>query len=127
MNISGIDHLVLTVQDIDVTLDFYSRALGMRSVTFGDGRKALHFGQQKINLHLLGNELEPRAGAPQPGSADVCFVVKGTVQELLEDLRSQGISPFLGPVQRTGARGPITSVYLRDPDGNLIELAVYGE
>lgn len=125
MEIAGIDHLVLTVRDLEATLDFYSRALGLRVVTFGNGRKALHFGRQKINLHEQGKELEPKALHPMPGSADLCFVVEIPLGEVLEHLRTQGIEVFLGPVERTGAEGPIQSLYLRDPDGNLIELASY--
>jgi catechol 2,3-dioxygenase-like lactoylglutathione lyase family enzyme len=127
MRIARIDHLVLTVRDIPATVDFYSRVLGMTPVSFGDGRLALHFGRQKINLHERGKELEPRAEHPLPGSADLCFVVEGPMQELLEHLVSRGAAPFLGPVPRAGAEGPIDSVYLRDPDDNLIELAVYRE
>ena len=122
IEITGLDHLVLTVQDFGRTIAFYSDTLGMRAVTFGEGRVALHFGGQKINLHRAGHEFEPRAQAPLPGSADLCFLVAGTVQKSLDALRLAGIAIEAGPVARTGASGPITSIYLRDPDGNLIEL-----
>jgi len=123
MNISHLDHLVLTVDDLEATTDFYTRVLGMRAVTFGEGRKALAFGQQKINLHQAGREFEPRAGRPTPGSADLCFIVATPLDEVVAHLERQGIARVEGPVQRTGAAGPIRSVYVRDPDQNLIELS----
>lgn len=127
MQISHLDHLVLTVADIDVTTDFYCRVLGMQAVTFGEGRKALAFGRQKINLHLAGREFEPKAERPQPGSADLCFIVSTPLDEVIEHLAQQGVAVIEGPVRRTGATGPIRSVYLRDPDLNLIELSNYLE
>ncbi|TLX59485.1 VOC family protein [Stutzerimonas nosocomialis] len=123
MNISHLDHLVLTVDDLEATTDFYTRVLGMRAVTFGEGRKALAFGQQKINLHQAGREFEPRAGRPTPGSADLCFIVATPLDEVVAHLERQGVARVEGPVQRTGATGPIRSVYVRDPDQNLIELS----
>ncbi|CDZ93027.1 MULTISPECIES: VOC family protein [Pseudomonadaceae] len=123
MQISHLDHLVLTVADIDVTTDFYCRVLGMQAVTFGEGRKALAFGRQKINLHPAGREFEPKAERPQPGSADLCFIVSTPLEEVIEHLAKQGVAIIEGPVRRTGATGPIRSVYLRDPDLNLIELS----
>lgn len=123
MQISHLDHLVLTVADIDVTTDFYCRVLGMQAVTFGEGRKALAFGRQKINLHPAGREFEPKAERPQPGSADLCFIVSAPLEEVIEHLAKQGVAIIEGPVRRTGATGPIRSVYLRDPDLNLIELS----
>ncbi len=123
MHISHLDHLVLTVADLDVTVDFYSCVLGMQAVTFGEGRKALAFGRQKINLHLAGREFEPKAERPMPGSADLCFLVATPLEEVIAHLAQQGVAIFDGPVQRTGATGPIRSVYLRDPDLNLIELS----
>ena len=125
VKIASLDHLVLTVRDVDASVDFYTRILGMEAVTFQDGRKALRFGDQKINLHQKGNEFEPRADLPTPGSADLCFLVDTEIEEAAQYLRSQGVEVFLGPVTRTGARGSILSVYLRDPDGNLIELSRY--
>ena len=123
MPITQLDHLVITVRDLDATIRFYTEALGMTEVTFGDGRKALAFGNQKINLHVAGHEFEPQAASPTPGSADLCFLTDTPPEELAERLRSLDISIELGPVPRTGATGPITSIYIRDPDGNLIELA----
>jgi len=125
MTVSALDHLVLTVADIQASLHFYTRVLGMRSETFGAGRSALHFGTQKINLHLAGAELAPHAMRPTPGSADLCFVAVAPLAETLRHLQDCGIAVEDGPVARTGACGPIISVYFRDPDGNLIELAHY--
>jgi len=125
MQIDRIDHLVLTVYDIAATCDFYSRVLGMRVVTFGDGRKALQFGQQKINLHQRGKEFEPRALQPTPGSADLCLVTQVPLREVKDRLRACGVAILEGPVKRTGAMGPIHSIYIRDPDGNLIEVSNY--
>ena len=123
MNISHLDHLVLTVADIEKTADFYTRVLGMQLVTFGEGRKALTFGNQKINLHQAGREFEPKAERPTPGSADLCFIVATPLDRVIAHLEVQGVAILEGPVQRTGASGPIRSVYVRDPDLNLIELS----
>ena len=123
MTILSLDHLVLTVRDIPATCDFYSRTLGMRAVTFGAGRTALQFGQQKINLHQAGAEFEPKALRPTPGSADLCFLTPTPLEEVISTLRSCGVEILEGPVRRTGATGPLLSVYIRDPDGNLIEIA----
>ena len=123
MQIDRLDHLVLTVRDIDASIDFYTRVLGMRAVTFGAGRKALAFGAQKINLHQAGGELEPKAERPTPGSADLCFIVATPLEAVAEQLRQRAVEILEGPVQRTGAGGPILSLYLRDPDLNLIELS----
>ncbi|WP_218061427.1 VOC family protein [Paenibacillus kribbensis] len=125
IHISRLDHLVLTVKDIDTTCDFYSQVLGMEMITFGEGRKALRFGQQKINLHEVGKEFEPKAKSPMSGSADLCFITDVPLSEVISHLDSFGIPVEEGPVQRTGALAPITSVYLRDPDGNLIEISNY--
>ena len=123
MQISHLDHLVLTVRDLAETEDFYCRVLGMQVVSFGEGRKALAFGQQKINLHQAGREFEPKAERPTPGSADLCFIVVTPLDAVIAHLERQGVAVVEGPVQRTGATGPIRSVYLRDPDQNLIELS----
>lgn len=123
MQIDHLDHLVLTVADVDATLDFYSRVLGMRLVTFGEGRKALAFGNQKINLHQAGRDFEPKAERPTPGSADLCFIVATPLDEVTAHLEAHRVAIVEGPVKRTGATGPIRSVYLRDPDFNLIELS----
>ncbi|WP_223829598.1 VOC family protein [Paenibacillus arenilitoris] len=123
INISRLDHLVLTVKDIDKTCDFYSRVLGMEVTTFGEGRKALHFGQQKINLHEVGKEFEPKAKTPMPGTADLCFITDTPILDVIYHLGSCDVPVEEGPVIRTGALTPITSVYIRDPDDNLIEIS----
>jgi catechol 2,3-dioxygenase-like lactoylglutathione lyase family enzyme len=125
VRIDRLDHLVLTVADIDRTIEFYERVLGMTAVTFGAGRRALAFGKQKINLHQVGKEYEPKAQSPTPGSADLCFISAAGLDEIDAHLHQAGVSIEAGPVDRTGALGPIRSVYFRDPDGNLIEVSVY--
>lgn len=121
--ISGLDHWVLTVASLEATLDFYARVLGMQPITFGEGRKALRFGASQINLHLAGREFEPKALRPTPGSADLCLLVEGSLADTLSHLAAAGVAIELGPVPRSGASGDFTSLYLRDPDGNLVELA----
>ena len=123
MHIDYLDHLVLTVHDLDSSISFYSQVLGMREETFGEGRKALVFGSQKINLHQAGQEFEPKAEQPTPGSADLCFIVATPLEKVMEELNSHDVAIVEGPVPRTGANGPICSVYVRDPDMNLIELS----
>jgi len=125
MRVDRLDHLVLTVKNISATCDFYSQALGMEVVTFAENRKALAFGLQKINLHEAGHEVEPKAHRPTPGSADLCFITPVPLQEVVDHLGRCGANIIEGPVKRTGAQGPIESVYLRDPDGNLIEISNY--
>ncbi|HEX2915286.1 MAG TPA: VOC family protein [Chloroflexia bacterium] len=125
MKIDRLDHLVLTVRDIEITCQFYSQVLGMEIVTFGDNRKALAFGRQKINLHEAGKEFEPKARIPTPGSADLCLITLMPLIEVAEHLRRCEVKIIEGPVRRTGAAGPIESLYLRDPDGNLIEISNY--
>jgi catechol 2,3-dioxygenase-like lactoylglutathione lyase family enzyme len=110
---------------MDATIAFYAGVLGMTPTSFGDGRRALIFGYQKINLHRAGAEFEPKALRPSPGSADLCFVLDCTLEEAASRLENAGVAIEAGPVARTGALGPIQSIYLRDPDGNLIELACY--
>ena len=121
--IDRLDHLVLTVASIDATCAFYETILGMQTVTFGEGRKALTFGSQKINLHEAGAEFEPKAHAPTKGSADLCFLLSGQLDDMQAHLKEHGVTIEEGPVPRTGATGPITSLYIRDPDANLIELS----
>jgi catechol 2,3-dioxygenase-like lactoylglutathione lyase family enzyme len=125
VRVSRLDHLVLTVASIDATVSFYTRGLGMTAVTFGVGRTALTLGTSKINLHEAGREFEPKALRPTPGSADLCFIVEDDIRELVSELADAGIAIEEGPVERTGATGPILSCYLRDPDENLIELSNY--
>lgn len=123
MRIDRLDHLVLTVADIPRTCDFYRQVLGMAVVSFGEGRTALAFGRQKINLHQQGREFEPKALRPTPGSADLCFITATPLVAVAEHLQVCGIAIEMGPVARTGATGPLRSLYVRDPDGNLIEIA----
>ena len=127
MRIDRIDHFVLTVASIQTTCDFYSRVLGMSVVTFGQGRKALLFGHQKINLHEAGKEFEPKANAPTTGSADFCLITDTPIKEVITQLEASGVPVVEGPVTRTGATGAIRSVYLRDPDQNLVEVSNYLE
>jgi catechol 2,3-dioxygenase-like lactoylglutathione lyase family enzyme len=118
-----LDHLVLTTVDEPACIDFYTRVLGMRLETFAGGRRALRFGAQKINLHRRGAEFEPKAHLPVPGALDLCFLVEGPLDEVIAHLGRCGWPILEGPVERTGATGPLRSVYLRDPDLNLIELS----
>ena len=121
--ITGIDHIVLTVRDIERSVAFYVRVLGMEAVTFAGGRRALRFGDQKINLQILGQETRNYAGI---GSGDVCLVTGMATDDLLAHLDREGVEVVEGPVEKSGALGPITSVYFNDPDGNLLEIARYG-
>ncbi|TXH99441.1 MAG: VOC family protein [Rhizobium sp.] len=123
IRIDHLDHLVLTVASIDESCDFYARVLGMGIETFGEGRKALTFGNQKINLHRAGHEFEPKAERPTPGSADLCFISTTPLDDIIAHLKAKGVAIEEGPVRRTGATGPILSVYFRDPDRNLIEVS----
>jgi catechol 2,3-dioxygenase-like lactoylglutathione lyase family enzyme len=125
MRIDRLDHFVLTVADIDQTVDFYVRVLEMTPETFGEGRRALSFGRNKINLHVAGREFEPKALRPAPGSADLCLIIAGSLDDAVADLARHGVPIEVGPVRRAGATGPIDSVYFRDPDGNLIEVSTY--
>ena len=120
-----IDHIVLTAFDVQRTLDFYSSVLGMEPVTFAGGRRGLAFGRQKINLHQAGKEFEPKALKPVPGALDLCFITETPLEEVMAQLASHGVAIAEGPVPKTGALGPMTSVYFRDPDGNLIEVSNY--
>ena len=127
MKIKRIDHLVLTVKDIPTTVDFYERVLGMKHIEFGEGRIALTFGQQKINLHEQGKEFEPKAGNVASGSADLCFIIDTPITDAITELLNNNVNVIEGPVNRTGASGAIISVYFRDPDNNLIEISNYLE
>ena len=122
--IDHLDHLVLTVASIEATAAFYTSALGMELITFGD-RKALRFGEQKINLHQVGKEFEPKALRPTPGSGDLCFITNAPLDEVISHLNNGNYLIELGPVARDGARGEILSIYIRDPDLNLIEISNY--
>lgn len=125
MRIDRLDHLVLIVRDIEATIEFYTRALGMRAVTFGAGRRALAFGRQKINLHPAEAPFGRHALRPTPGSADLCFIASEGIAEVVAHLARAGVPLEEGPVVRSGALGPITSVYFRDPEQNLIEVSCY--
>ena len=127
MKITHLDHLVLTVASLEKTCDFYSRILGFEVITFKGNRKALKFGQQKINLHPAGHEFDPKAIAPTAGSGDLCFIAETPIDRIIEELDAAGVAIEIGPVLRTGAIGEIRSVYLRDPDLNLIEISNYLE
>jgi catechol 2,3-dioxygenase-like lactoylglutathione lyase family enzyme len=120
-----IDHIVLTVRDIDQTIEFYCNVFGMTEVTFGDNRKTLKFGKQKINLHPQPSDITPKANQPTPGAMDICFITQSPIDSIVDSLQKHDINIELGPVQRQGAQGNITSVYIRDPDDNLIEIAHY--
>jgi catechol 2,3-dioxygenase-like lactoylglutathione lyase family enzyme len=125
VKIDRLDHLVLTVADIDASCDFYARVLGMEVVTFGQGRKALSFGIQKLNLHQYRHEFEPKAAQPTSGSADFCLITSVPLDDVIAHVEQCGIAIEDGPVMRTGARGPIRSIYFRDPDSNLVEVSNY--
>lgn len=125
MKINHLDHLVLTVSDIEKTVKFYTEIMGFELHEFGNGRKALSFGNQKINIHEKGKEFEPKAQMPTCGSADLCFISDTDIEEVLNELNSKKIKIEEGIVERTGAIGKIKSVYFRDPDGNLIEVSNY--
>jgi catechol 2,3-dioxygenase-like lactoylglutathione lyase family enzyme len=123
--IDRIDHIVLTVRDVDTTCAFYERVLMMRSVTFNGGRRALAFGEHKINLHQAGAEFEPKALRPTPGSADFCLITDVPIADVIAHLGACGVEIVAGPVPKQGATGALVSVYLRDPDGNLVEISNY--
>ncbi|MDA0991891.1 MAG: VOC family protein [Verrucomicrobia bacterium] len=119
----SLDHLVLTVADVDATCVFYQRVLGFEVATFRGDRKALTFGSQKINLHAVGSEIDPRADRPTPGSGDLCFLTETPIEDVQLHVESCQVTVLMPPTERTGATGPILSIYFRDPDGNLIEVA----
>ena len=123
LTITHLDHLVLTVRDIDRTCAFYETALGMERRSFGDGRVALHFGGQKINLHAADNPIDPNVRHATPGSADLCFITATPIAQVVRHLAELGIAVITGPGERAGARGRLMSVYVYDPDENLVEIA----
>lgn len=125
VTIDRVDHFVLTVKDVDATCAFYGKVLGMEKVVFAGGRVALSFGRQKINLHHAGNEYVPHAKTPAPGAGDFCLIAETPIAKVIEHLKSCGVAIEIGPTPKTGAMGPITSVYFRDPDGNLVEVSNY--
>jgi catechol 2,3-dioxygenase-like lactoylglutathione lyase family enzyme len=125
MRISGLDHVVLMVRDLQETITFYCDVLGMRHVVFEGTYNALHFGNQKINLHPYRSEYVPHADLPSPGATDLCFVSDTRIVDVIAELSNAGHPIEVGPVEQTGAIGLMTSVYVRDPDRNLVEIACY--
>jgi len=123
MRVQRIDHIVLTVADVDRTIAFYQRALGMKAVSFGEGRRGLAFGDQKLNLHQAGREFEPKARRPTPGAIDLCFTTDVPLEDVAAHLRRESIEIEHGPVDKVGARRALRSLYFRDPDGNLVEIS----
>ena len=123
MQLDAIDHVVLTVRDIPASVAFYTRVLGMREEVFAEGRRALVFGRCKLNLHQAGREFEPKAAQPTPGAVDLCLIARTPLADIADQLAAQGVAIEQGPIERTGAQGPLLSLYVRDPDGNLIELS----
>ncbi len=121
--IHHLDHFVLTTRDLAACIEFYTRVLGMTSESFGGGRMALKFGEQKINLHLAGHEFIPKAATPTPGSLDFCFIAAVPLDDVIAHLGRENVSIIEGPVAKTGAMYPLRSVYFRDPDGNLVEVS----
>ncbi|MER8437589.1 VOC family protein [Mesorhizobium sp. M1312] len=124
--IAGIDHFVLTVRSVEDTCAFYQRVLGFRRLDEPDRPTALLFGTQKINVHEAGHTFEPKAKAPTPGSADFCLIAARPLWEICASLAANGVAVEVGAVERIGARGPMMSIYFRDPDGNLVEVSEYG-
>ena len=123
MYITKLDHLVLTVKDIHATILFYTTILGMKQISFADNRHALQFGNQKINLHQQDDIIEPHAAQPTPGSADLCLITDISLEQVIDHIQSCGVTILSGPVPRSGAVDGLISIYLRDPDGNLIEIS----
>jgi catechol 2,3-dioxygenase-like lactoylglutathione lyase family enzyme len=126
LNIDHIDHVVMTVEDADITINWYLRVLQIKSAVFGEGRKALLLNKQKINLHPMGSQIEPKAHAPTPGSLDICLMTTTPLAQVIEHLKVQRVTVEKGPIKRNGATGLITSIYIRDPDRNLIEISNLG-
>jgi len=125
VKVERLDHLVLTVAKMGATIAFYEKVMGMRTLSFGAGRKAMAFGQSKINLHPAEAPFKPNAACPMPGSADLCFIVSTPIADVVTHLAACGVAIEDGPGERSGALGPIMSVYFRDPDHNLIEVSNY--
>jgi catechol 2,3-dioxygenase-like lactoylglutathione lyase family enzyme len=125
--IDHIDHIVLTTRDLQGCIRFYTEVLGMKLERFSENRLALKFGSQKLNLHEWGKEFTPRAHVAAPGSLDLCFIAAIPLEKVIENLQKNGIPILEGPVAKTGAQGAIRSVYVRDPDLNLVEISVYNK
>jgi catechol 2,3-dioxygenase-like lactoylglutathione lyase family enzyme len=126
IQIQHIDHVVMTVENVEITINWYLRVLGVKSAAFGDGRKALLLNKQKINLHQKGAEFEPKALHTTPGSLDICLIAATPLAALMEHLKKERVAIEKGPIKRNGATGLITSIYIRDPDKNLLEIANIG-
>lgn len=125
IKVDRLDHLVLTVQNVEKTCQFYAKALGIKSVTFGSGSKALCLGAQRIKLQQRGQESEPKAGTATPGSGDFCFITQTDLEQVVQHLVSCNIEVIDGPIRRSGTNGPMTSIYFRDPDLNLVQVSAY--
>ena len=125
IRIDRVDHFVITVKDVEATCAFYAKVLGMEPVTFAGGRRGLAFGRQKINLHPASTEYEPKARTAQPGTGDFCLITETPLGDVIAHLKACAVPIEQGPVPKTGATGPIRSVYFRDPDGNLVEVSNY--
>ncbi|MBE3022742.1 MULTISPECIES: VOC family protein [Campylobacter] len=125
MKISALDHFVLTVKDVNCSIKFYTQILGMKEISFEDGRKAVKFGSMKINFHQLGKEVKPNALNATVGSADICLLTTTLLEDVLKECKAKNVDVISDIVKRTGAKGAINSIYLRDPDGNLIEISQY--
>ncbi len=123
ITVESLDHLVLTVKNLEKTCEFYSQVLGMEIRRFGGNRIAMHFGKQKINLHEVGTVVDKNVRHAAPGSADLCFLTANAIEEVIKDLQDKGVNIIEGPVKRTGAQQTLKSIYLYDPDENLIEIA----
>ena len=125
--IDRIDHIVLTTRDREGCIRFYAEVLGMTLEKFAEGRLALKFGNQKINLHEWGKEFTPRAHVAAPGTLDLCFIASMPLEQVIENLKKNRVPLLEGPVAKTGALGPMRSVYVRDPDLNLVEISLYNK
>jgi len=123
IRIKNLDHLVITASDLQVTIDFYTKVLGMEHVAFGDNLHAIHFGDQKFNIHDASTDVSPKAKNIVPGAADFCLISETPVSQVIQHLQDCGITVEQGPVMRSGAAGTLESVYFRDPDGNLVEVS----
>ena len=125
MKIDRIDHIVLTVESVDVTIEFYSRVLGMEPISFADGRRGLAFGVQKINLHSAANPYPEKAQKPTPGLGDFCMITKSPMADVIDHFKAENVEIEVGPIPKPGAIGSLISIYFRDPDGNLLKLSNY--
>ncbi len=123
MKVHSIDHIVMTVKSIEKSCKFYQECLGLEIITFQNDRKALKCGNQKINLHEIGHEFDPKAKNASKGTVDICLIVENPIAEIVKDFEKKGVEIIEGPIKRTGATHKLLSIYVFDPDGNLIELS----